>query len=112
MGSSTPRETEAQLQERVVDLARACGWLVHHARPGRTAEGWRTPIQGHAGFPDLVLVGRGRLLFIELKSERGKVRAEQTAWLNALSVHAEVNVWTPSMWPQIEQVLKSARAML
>jgi hypothetical protein len=55
---------------------------------------------GDTGFPDLVLVRDGRLLFVELKAERGKASPEQGEWLEALSgVHGiEVCLWRPADW--------------
>lgn len=48
---------ESAFVDHVIDVASRFGWLVHHDRPARTRDGrWRTAIQGHAGFPDLVLV--------------------------------------------------------
>ena len=47
----------------VVDLARTLGWRVYHTYDSRRSQ---------PGFPDLVLV-RERILFLELKSETGKL---------------------------------------
>ena len=56
--------TESEFQRQVIQLAKLRGWLVHHTRPARIkvqgVETYRTPIAGHAGFPDLVLARRGR----------------------------------------------------
>ena len=98
--------TEAAFQQQVIDLAQLSGWLVHAERPARMADGrWRTPIQGMAGFPDLVLV-RERVLFVELKSERGKLSPEQEQWLAVLrTAGADARLWRPSDWPEIEATL-------
>jgi hypothetical protein len=49
-----PPPTEREFQRQVIDLARLLGWRCAHFRPGRTARGWRTPVQADgAGFPDL-----------------------------------------------------------
>lgn len=100
--------TEADLQAKVIDLARLRGWRIHAERAARTATGWRTPIQGHAGFPDLVLARRGRLLIAELKSQRGRLEGHQEEWLDELRSVAgvEVHVWRPSDWPDIERTLR------
>jgi VRR-NUC domain len=81
------RPTEAQYQRTIIDAARWHGWLVHHQRPARTAKGYRTAIEGDAGFPDLVLVHpqRRQLLFVELKRRPNKLSTHQQAWLGALS---------------------------
>lgn len=96
--------TEAQLQEAIIDLARLRGWLIHHDRPARLANGeWRTPIQGDHGFFDLVLIRAQRALFVELKTEQGKLTHAQQAWQDA----ANGLVWRPEDWSSglIAQVL-------
>lgn len=63
------------------------GWWWIHARPSRTTDGgWVTATQGSgaSGFPDITAVRGRRLLFIELKSTRGKVTAAQQDWLARL----------------------------
>ena len=55
------RMTERVWQADVVALAKANSWMVAHFRPAKTAEGWRTPVEGHAGFVDLVLA-RGEVV--------------------------------------------------
>lgn len=95
--------SETQLQDAILDAAEKLGWLRMHTRPGRTADGWRTPLQGDKGFPDLVLA-RGEpkpgLLLIELKSQRGgKTTPEQRTWIKALGeAGADVRIWRPSDW--------------
>lgn len=105
--------TEAQLQDRVVDLAKARGWRVAHFRPARTKDGsWRTPVQGDKGFPDIVLARDGRVIFAELKSETGRLGEGQAEWLQNLEDgpdahdHVLVRLWRPSDWPEITEVLE------
>lgn len=103
--------SERQLQDAVITLARALGYLVHHTRPALNRRGrWSTPISGHPGFPDLVLVGDKRLLFVELKSDRGALTAWQEEWMARLrGVSAiETYVWYPRDWRSgdIEQILR------
>lgn len=107
--------SEAQLMSAVIDLARLLGYRVAHFRPAQTAKGWRTPVSADgAGFPDLVLVLPGaRLLFVELKSEKGKLSAEQEAWmadLRSVSWDTEEYVWRPADWLSgaIERELRGA----
>lgn len=100
------RIPESEFQATVVELARLRGWRLHHTRPARTQKGWRTPIQGDPGFPDLTMVRGDRVLFVELKSERGRVSPHQEAWLEALrAAGAEVAVWRPRDWPKIVSAL-------
>lgn len=99
--------TEEDFLKSVIDLAKLTGWKVFHARAAMTSKGWRTPVQADgAGFPDLVLV-RERVIFIELKSEKGKVSDSQWAWKDALqSAMAEFYIWRPSEWDEIVECLK------
>lgn len=93
--------TEAQLQDMVLQLARIRGWMRAHFRPAMVRSGkWVTPVQGDgAGFPDLVLLRGQRLLFRELKTDKGKLRPEQEKWLAALlAAGSDANVWRPAQW--------------
>lgn len=94
--------TEAELQLNVIDLARRLGYLVHHCRPAQTRSGGcATPIQGDAGFPDLILVApyRRRVVAAELKAERGHVSGLQREWLDAFATAGITPfVWTPTDW--------------
>ena len=78
--------TEAEMADTLRDACRWTGWRCAHFRPARTAHGWRTAVQGDGkGFPDWVLVhDRGGVLFVELKTVRGKLSPSQEAWGEAL----------------------------
>lgn len=81
--------SESTLQARVIAQARALGWLVYHTHDSRRSQ---------PGFPDLVLVHakQGRVLYRELKTQRGRPRPEQTAWLEALNrAGQDAKVWRP-----------------
>jgi hypothetical protein len=83
------------------------GWCWVHYRPGRSSRGWTTPLSGSAGFPDIVAVRGARVVFIELKSETGRLTDSQAAWLLALGqAGAEVHCWRPSDWPEVEEILR------
>jgi VRR-NUC domain len=100
-------ETESQFQQALIEAAHVLGWKVAHFRPARTAHGWRTPVEADgAGFPDVVLV-RERVVFAELKAEKTRVTRDQGRWLDALAdAGAEVFLWRPSDWEEIERVLR------
>jgi hypothetical protein len=104
--------TEKEWQQTVVDTARAFGWRVYHTFDSRNSA---------PGFPDLVMVRRGRLVFAELKSAHGKLSMPQTEWLMALASVAPagvgdeglktgrgvgVFVWHPRDWPEVERTLR------
>ena len=102
--------SEAEFTRQVLQLAKLCGWRTLHIRPGRTATGWRTPVQGDGkGFVDIFAVHRGRgvLLFAELKVDGRLLTLEQDEWLSALrQTDAIVRAWTPDDWPEIEAILR------
>ena len=119
-------ETEKQFQDKVVAYAILCGWLVHHVKPGMTGRGqWLTNVQGHPGFPDLVLAHPGRnkslnqrrgpmqpcLILAELKAQNGRLSEQQKQWFDVLdeikhwTYDFYVELWRPSDWPRIEQLL-------
>ena len=70
--------TEAELKRAVLRLAYSHGWLVSHV-PATTVRG----SQGR-GYPDLTLAKAGRVLWFELKQERGTLREEQLHWSQQL----------------------------
>ena len=92
------RATELQCQAAIVEAAKLAGWRVHAERTSKTQSGgWATAIQGHPGFPDLVLCRPPELLFVELKRKPYKVKPEQHEWLSRLrlcGIDARV-VWVP-----------------
>lgn len=100
--------SERDLQDLIIEIAQLNGWLLVHFRAARTKDGsYVTAIQGHAGFPDLVLVRGERLLFAELKSKRGRVDQDQRNWLDRLAIteRVEVYLWRPAHLEAIKQIL-------
>ena len=76
---------EDDLQTRCIQAAQYFGWTVCHFRPAKTDKGWRTAIQGTKGFYDAVMMRETPshmtdILFVEFKSEKGKLSMEQTLW--------------------------------
>ena len=104
----TFQPSEEDFGKTVIELAQLYDWLVSHFRPGRTLQGWRTAIQGDKGFPDLVLVRSPRVIFAELKSERGRLTPEGKAWKELLEQcpGVEYYLWRPEDWEEIELVLR------
>lgn len=90
--------TEAQHQAAIIELAQLTGWRWYHVPDSR-----RCP----AGFPDLVLCRPPVLLFVECKTDKGKLRPEQREWLQALFACDTVRarVWRPGDWAEIEETL-------
>lgn len=105
MGRYERTITETQFAARVIAYAQLRQWHVVHYRPARTATGWRTPLIGHRGAPDLLLAREGTVILAELKSEKGAMRAGQAAWGKAIG-NIHYRLWRPSNWGEIEQELK------
>jgi hypothetical protein len=108
--------SEKQFQAKVIDLLHLYKYRVAHFLPAVNLRGqWRTPVAVDGkGFPDLVAVrpdagdGKriGRVLFIELKSERGRLTKEQVEWMRDLgSAGAETYVWKPQDWASIRDII-------
>jgi hypothetical protein len=66
--------SEKTWQGQVIDLAKTLGWKHYF-----TYRSKRSP----AGWPDLQLV-RDRVIYLELKTEDGKLSAAQKGWIRAL----------------------------
>ena len=97
-----PRLTEAQFTKQVIAMFRLNGWMVSHFRPARTAKGWRTAIQGDAGFGDIVAAKKGRKVMAELKVGRNIASRDQMQWLAAWG--KDSYLWYPQDWAQIAAV--------
>lgn len=87
---------EAAWQSRVTDYATLMGWTWYHTYSSKRST---------AGFPDLALF-RERVVFAELKSERGRVTREQAEWRRVVEhAGAEYHLWRPSDWDEVRRVL-------
>ncbi len=98
------RVTERQFQTQVVQLAHLSGWRCYHTHDSRRSA---------PGFPDLVLVRTPRLVFAELKSENGRIRPEQQAWLEVLQQverAPEAYLWRPGDFGDIQSTLRKGAA--
>lgn len=95
------RMSEKALQAQVIAYAQMHRWLVYHTHDSRRSQ---------AGFPDLVMVRGTRLIFAELKTEKGRLTPEQTAWIMAFvcldNQRVESYVWRPSDREEIWRILE------
>ena len=92
--------TERDWQRQVLDLATLQRWTWYHTHDSR-----RSP----AGFTDLVLV-RDRVIFAELKTDKGRLTTEQLCWQHLLrNAGAEVHVWRPRDWDAVKVALTMDR---
>ena len=95
--------SECEFMANVKQLARFFGWRVFHNFDARRSD---------PGFPDLICVRDGHLLFMELKTEKGKATPEQDAWLRELRNVAifagqgvRAGLFRPSDMPRIREML-------
>ena len=72
-------EREDVLAIKVEALLDLYGWRWYHTHDSR---------RSRPGFPDYVALRGPELLFIELKAERGRVKAQQREWLDELGAFA------------------------
>lgn len=101
--------SEQQLQDALIEAARLLGYLVVHFRPARTGRGWSTPLQGDVGFPDTVLAGHGRVIYVECKTAAGRLEVDQILWAAELSrAGCEVYLIRPAHWVSglVERMLR------
>lgn len=93
---------EADIQRQIVALLHAMlpmGAIVHHAanevgfggRHARARQAILTGMGVHAGFSDLIILSGGRVLFLEVKSPRGRLSPAQRAFRDA--VQAQGFAW-------------------
>lgn len=89
--------TEKQWQRLVTDTADLFGWMWEHF-PQMTGN--------PKGFPDLLLIRDGVVIFAELKTNTGKVSEAQDLWHGRAWHHGvDVYVWRPRDWPEVIRVL-------
>jgi VRR-NUC domain-containing protein len=93
-----PLVAERDFQTTVIAMARALGWRHYHTHDSRHSA---------AGFPDLVLWRPGRVLFVELKTDAGRLTDAQRATIDSLrDAGARAHVWRPADWATIERELR------
>lgn len=100
--------SERGFQDTFIEFAKYKGWRRLHILPAmRRGGSYVTSVQGDGvGFPDNLLLRGNRQVVAELKSKYGTVTYQQALWLNDFKkVGAEVYVWTPEDWDEIERVL-------
>lgn len=79
------RQTEAIFQSAVIDLIRYRHLWYYHIPDSRLAP---------AGWPDLVIIGPGGMLYRELKTMTGRLRTQQHHVIDMLTaIGMDVDVW-------------------
>lgn len=93
--------SEDELQTNVIELAEVHGWWWFHDQDSR---------RNNAGLLDLILVRPPRLIFAEIKTEKGRLRREQAHVIDLLAAvpGVEVVLWRPShlLSKKIQELLK------
>ena len=111
---------ERDFQRWVIEVARALGWQVYHVPApmqwdssgrGRGFVGARDA----AGLPDLILVGKTKVIFAEVKGTKGKPSDKQVSFVDSVNALRSRTVTAYLWWPgdedEIEEVLKSDRSI-
>ena len=103
--------SEKALGQFLHDLGELYNWKMYHQIDMGACPNCHRPNYSKRigpGFPDWVLAHEnGRLIFAELKSQKGVLKEEQAAWLKTLNVGGgrEVYLWRPSDMDAIAQIL-------
>jgi hypothetical protein len=92
--------SEEAWSNTVVGHAQRAGWMVYLIPDAMWRRAFTKGIPqknlGNRGFPDLVLVGHGKVLFRELKRHGGKLSPFQVIWRDALLENgADWDCWWP-----------------
>ena len=108
------KTTENQVTKTIIDGLNALGYKVWKAFAGtapifekgqmifrRARKGLETK-----GMPDLIAIGKGQLLFIEVKSNTGKPSEEQVVFLKNLESIKVVKGTVANKWEDVEKLLK------
>ena len=99
---------EKAFQTIVVTTARENGWMVYHTYDSRKSA---------PGFPDLCMVKNGFILFVELKTDKGKVTSAQRQWIEQFVRHQHqcqnsiVEIWRPHIWEEKKKMLTEGIAI-
>lgn len=104
--------TEAQWQEQVFELAHLLGWRHMHVRRSIGKGRKWTTATNVTGWPDATLWNgrQKRIIFVELKSEKGKPTPEQIEVMASLEAAGqEVYLWRPSDLDVAHRVLRGPR---
>lgn len=103
--------SEAEWQQTLIELLQLKGYKVCEFRKARLIKGgvdtYRTPFGADGkGFPDLIAVKGQTCLFIECKSEKGKLSLEQKDWIERLKLVTGISqVFRPSNYEWLKDHL-------
>lgn len=90
--------SESTWKSHILRLARQCGWRAYSARYSLGCD---------PGWPDLILCRPPRIIAVELKSDKGRVRPEQDEWLAVLEAcGVKSYIWRPRDIEHVMEVLR------
>lgn len=96
--------SERDWQTHVLKIADLKGWKYYHPPDNRPVNGRIQKVV--SGYPDLCLIKGSRMIFAELKREKGIVSPEQQEWIAAIKgCGIEVYVWRPSDLQSLVEIL-------
>lgn len=106
--------TEAELQQRILRVAKEFGWLTNRTYRAQLQDGtWRTTATG-IGFPDICAVHPvwARVCFFECKGPKGRATPDQKRWIAAFQAAGRAApgvlvafVVGPEDWPAVSRLL-------
>jgi hypothetical protein len=102
------KRNESDYQREIVAYAKLKNWAVVHFTKLYHRGRWFTPaaIDGK-GFPDLILVRDERILFIEVKTDTGRLTNEQILWRKRiLRCGLSFIVARPSTYEEVKTILE------
>ena len=92
-----PHLTEAAYQRRITDYCNLRGLRWHHETDSRRTR---------PGYPDLTVCGPGGVVWLEVKTDTGRIRPEQRDWLNALTAAGhDALIVRPRHWDDVRSLL-------
>lgn len=98
-------QTEAEWQRFVTDYAESLGWdWMHVGRVGKYQANGAKGTLGK-GFPDLLLVRRGAVLFVELKQQGEDLKPDQLRVREKLE-GTSYHIWRPSDFALMADTLR------
>jgi len=78
--------TETEIQKQIIDFLKALSFIVFRMNAGK---GRHNQYLAPKGTPDLLVIGRGRTLWIEVKTATGTVSADQKIMHDKLAAEGQ-----------------------
>lgn len=98
------QQTERAFAAQIEEVFRLFGWRFFHP--------WHN-VHSAPGFPDYCAIRPPRCLFVELKTNTGRLTPAQEDWLRELArcPGVEVFLWRPQNWEAIIETLSDGRVV-